>query len=223
MINTMTDAQKIFSILITLSFLGFVLYSNGVIPSINFYQAKPVTQTASVLDAVETIDYVGSLEREGLTIPEYELIIRNLEAKIEKLESLSSDVKEITITKEVPVEKVVYKEVVREVVKETVCDPTIPIISSVEFVPGINPTSIKWKTDELTKSKIFISGGDIVDKIELPSVFPVAKGHRVAVDGLQLKTRYYYEIQATTIERGKEKGSAVKQGSFFVTPDIEEE
>lgn len=166
-------------------------------------------QTASVLDSLKVTEDFEEMKEV------YEITIENLEAKIEELKSQEPETK--TIVKEVPIEKIVIKEVV----KETICDPTVPNISSIQTIRGDGLISIKWKTDKYTKGKVVISGGDIVGEKEISSVFSSAKEHRVNFVDPTIQKTYYYQIYATTVERGKELGSATRQGSFYVAPLFE--
>ena len=180
---------------------------------------KLKVQTASILLATMEENESDKTETQNL---KYENIIENLEAEIEELklkETCTTDPETKVVIKKVPVEKIVYKEVI----KETACDPSIPIISSIKILTGLDPTSIKWETNKLTKSKVIITSNEMVGKKEVNSIFPTAKGHRANIEGLQPKVRYFYEIYATTIEKGKELGSARATGSFFVSSGEQEE
>ncbi|PIS13323.1 MAG: hypothetical protein COT67_02315 [Candidatus Tagabacteria bacterium CG09_land_8_20_14_0_10_41_14] len=144
--------------------------------------------------------------------------IEALEQELNEWKSRDPEIKETikTITKEVPVEKIVVKEIV---IKEP-CNYNIPIIKYVNAVPEANSAVIRWETDKLTKSEISIWGGGFAEPEIFPSAFPTATHHRVTITGLNPLTLYRYEIRAYTMKNGEILGESKETGAF--STDVEE-
>jgi len=80
-------------------------------------------------------------------------------------------------------------------------DITAPVISSVILaIPGSSTTTLTWKTDELSTSKVFYSTVNPLDVNASTTLSILNSGlvylHTVQVSGLATSTTYYFKVQS---------------------------
>lgn len=73
--------------------------------------------------------------------------------------------------------------------------PTVIQISGVNIISAINSAKIEWQTDKPTESKIFLSGGGFLSKVQ-NSESGLSTRHAVFLDSLDTDMNYTYEIEA---------------------------